>query len=73
MAPVRRRPKSTLREHSPPVSSEGDTVQSIGRLYNVEDVDLMQMAQKIVESVTMSSPLSISSSQLTLASDLKAP
>lgn len=55
MAPVRRRLKPTHRErYSPAVTSGGDNVQSTGRLHTVEDVDLMQMAHKIVESVTMS-------------------
>lgn len=57
MAPVRRRLKPTHRErYSPAVTSGGDNVQSTGRLHTVEDIDLMQMAHKIVESVTMSSP-----------------
>lgn len=57
MPPVRRRPKPTHRErYSPAVTSGGDNVQSTGRLHTVDDVDLMQMAHKIVESVTMSSP-----------------
>lgn len=56
MAPVRRRPKPTHRErYSPAVISGGDNVQRTGRLHTVEDIDLMQMAHKIVESVTMSS------------------
>lgn len=57
MAPVRRRPKPTHCErYSPAVTSGGDNVPSAGRLHTVEDVELMQMAHKIVESVTMSSP-----------------
>lgn len=57
MAPVRRRHKPTNRErYSPAVISGGDNVQRTGRLHTVEDIDLMQMAHKIVESVTMSSP-----------------
>lgn len=31
-------------------------MQSTGPLHTVEDIDLMQMAHKLVESVTISSP-----------------
>lgn len=73
MAPVQRRLKSTHRErHSPAVSSGEFNVHSTGRLHTVEDIDVMQMAHKIVESVTIFSLLSVLPLLLTYASDCKA-
>lgn len=66
MAAVRASPKSIQRErYSSAASSGGDNVQSTGQLQIIEDVDVMQVAQKIVESVTLFSPFSISFSRLT--------
>lgn len=73
MAPVRARPNSIQRErYSSAVSSGGDNVQSAGQPHIIEDVDVMQVAHKIVESVTIFSPFCISLSSLTNALDHKA-
>lgn len=72
MAPKRARPKFIQRERYSSAVSSGDNVQSTGQLHIIEDVDVMQMAHKIVESVTMFSPFSLSLSPLTNALDHKA-
>lgn len=73
MAPARRRHMSSQHErYSSAVSSGGDNAPSNGRLHTGEDVDVMQMAHKLVEFVTTFSPSSVSPSLLTHASDHKA-
>ncbi|MCJ1346936.1 hypothetical protein MMC31_005156 [Peltigera leucophlebia] len=52
MAPVRRRPKSAQRQRCSSAVSSGGDVQSTGRLHTVEDLDVMHMAHKIVDSTT---------------------